>query len=137
MSYEYNMELYKKAMIKTNEGFTKLGLLIKNNAQFLANNMRQDEVLFMIEEITPIFEEGYKNFNLFYEELEKDLKTNLNEYIPFLEHVIELFPQNLSDLDKTIKNVNNLKIDTEKLLNIIEKIKILFNNILELAHNLK
>ncbi len=136
MENQIDLELYKTAITRLNVGFSKTGTLIQNNAKFLDYNMRKDEVEYALSRIVPEFEKSYEDLNLFYKNLFKTIENkqaHIDEYKPFLEHVVEVFPNYLNDLNKTIVSVSELKINTDELIINIGKIMKVLEFILILA----
>lgn len=136
MTNDLDFDLYANAITRLNVGFSKTGKLIQNNARFLAHGMHKEDVEYAISRIIPDFEESYEDINKFYKELFKclnDENTDIEEFKPFLEHAVESFPKYLEDLNQTVANVSELKINTDELLVNIGKIIKVFEYILILS----
>lgn len=153
MNSELNLELYTIAMTRLNNGFAKVGEIIKDNAETLnstENDEEKKEVLdkmaVKVKRTLPDFKTSCKEFKDFYKELQDDLnqkEINLNELEPFFTHVEEVFPKYDKDLNDAVKGIKDtvgigtgqLDYAIADLEEVVDQIIATFTDIYSLASN--
>lgn len=109
MDGEIDLELYTISMIRLNSIFQK----IENND--------------IVTNIIPDIEDCFNDLNRLYESILNDLsqyEININEYDPFFENGMVMFPEYIRNIDETIEKTDdeNLKLVLISLSDIFVKL---------------
>lgn len=109
MDGEIDLELYTISMIRLNSIFQK----IENND--------------IVTNIIPDIEDCFNDLNRLYESILNDLsqdEININEYDPFFENGMVMFPEYIRNIDETIEKTDdeNIKLVLISLSDIFVKL---------------
>lgn len=154
MNGEVDLELYTVAMTRLNNGFSKVGEIVKDNAGVLSSDDGDDyrmEVLdrmaVSIKRALSDFRTSCREFRDFLSDVRFELdqsEVNLDDFEPFFDHVKENFPRYRKDLLSAVKGVRDsvgiatgqLDYVVSDLEEIVGKIVLVFDDIYSLADGL-
>ncbi len=148
MNGEVNLELYTVAMTRLNNGFAKMGEIVKDNAEVLNLEDGGDEIFdriaVSVKRVLSDFKVSCNEFKDFLSEIRDDLsrsEIDFNDFEPFLSHVVKIFPKYEKDLNDAMNGIRdslcvgvvNLDCVISDMCCVIDQIIGTFNEIYLLA----
>jgi hypothetical protein len=137
---EFNMNLFRKCIIGLNGNLEIVGEIFHKNIHFIASDagleVKEKGIDNMADEISKTlsgFSENYSDLTELYIEVNDNIneKTeNKKEYISFMEHVEEVFPNYIKELNQSIGSMSSLEIKTEKFTNTMEELNKVLSSII-------
>ncbi|MDL2246602.1 hypothetical protein LJB96_03190 [Methanobrevibacter sp. OttesenSCG-928-K11] len=121
---KFNIELFRKTIIGLNSNLEIVGEEFHKNIHLIASDanieIKEKAIDNMADEIAktlPRFKENYNDLAELYIEVDTNIQEKTEdkeEYISFISHVKEVFPNYIKELNQSVESMSSLEIKTAK-----------------------
>ncbi|MDL2270783.1 hypothetical protein LJC03_03130, partial [Methanobrevibacter sp. OttesenSCG-928-I08] len=136
---EFNINLFKKAIIGLNNNLENIGEIFHSNIYFFNSDFKIedkkkgiDHIADEIIKIMPEIKRNYSDITKLYDEVKHNIneKTeNKEEYVSFMKHIKEFFPSYIVDIDHCAKGIAKLDVKTAKYTEVTDELSDLLLNV--------